>query len=519
MRPPKKPVIPAVQPVPGRAQPKPKRQRDLVGKVIGDKYGITNHIGQGGMGAVYEAEHLAIGRLVAVKVLQEQHAEKKEAISRLQHEARVVGTLGHPNICEIYDMGRLPDGSPYLVMERLHGESLATKIEREGPVTPPVLIDIMVQVLSALVTAHGKGVIHRDLKPDNIFLSNRAGMPPLAKLLDFGISKASGIDDTAVSLTRTGMVMGTPYYMAPEQARGDRALDQRVDLWAAGVILYEALTARRPFVARNYNALLVQILTTRHRPVQELNPGVPASLATVIDRALSKDREHRQDSAKAFQNELEVCRRELEPAVRPSSRPARRARRATVRLPATPAQPPAAKVPAVPRPERRTVPDREEKTLSPRRDKAGPGARPHKTPPPPRPEKPLRETLSRPAREASRRTRSTYPPKRSTGRVDESSTTLHRPQPAPEGPGRKRRSPPAALESATSLDALDSVSEDPTIVLPSSVGELTESTDVDDEETVYQTQSEDLDPEMTVVDPPSFEDSVTPPASRGERRK
>ena len=294
---------PAVPPPPPPSET-PEGHRPIVGRVIGDKYGVTGLIGEGGMGAVYEAEHLAIGRLVAVKVLHPRHAAKPDASTRLHHEARVAGTIGHPNICEIYDIGRLDDGSPYLVMERLHGESLAERIQREGFVRHGDLSEIMVQVLSALVVAHEKGIIHRDLKPDNIFLSQRVGMPPIAKLLDFGISKANHIDDTAVGLTKTGMVMGTPYYMAPEQARGDRTLDHRVDLWAVGVVLYEALSGRRPFVARNYNALLVQILTAKHRPLKEVKPEVPTGLCEIVDRALAKMREDRFQNARDFQEQL-----------------------------------------------------------------------------------------------------------------------------------------------------------------------------------------------------------------------
>lgn len=278
--------------------------RSLLGHVIDDKYGVTAIIGEGGMGAVYEAEHLQIGRLVAVKVMHPQETQKREAISRLEHEARVAGRIGHPNICEVYDMGWLPDGSPYLVMERLRGETLAQRLERCGAVPTDELVDIMLQVLSALVTAHERGIVHRDLKPENIFLSERAGMLPVAKLLDFGISKASGTNGTAMDLTRTGMVMGTPYYMAPEQARGDVELDHRLDLWAVGVILYEALTGQRPFVARNYNALLVQILTLWHRPATELEPTIPPGLSHLVDRALAKAREERFQSAREFQEAL-----------------------------------------------------------------------------------------------------------------------------------------------------------------------------------------------------------------------
>ncbi|WP_434043896.1 MULTISPECIES: serine/threonine-protein kinase [Sorangium] len=285
--------------------------RSLLGHVIGDKYGVTAIIGEGGMGAVYEAEHLQIGRLVAVKVMHARETQQREAISRLEHEARVAGRIGHPNICEVYDIGRLPDGSPYLVMERLHGETLAQRIERCGVVPPGELIDIMLQVLSALVTAHERGIVHRDLKPDNIFLSERTGMLPVAKLLDFGISQASGVDGAAMDLTRTGMVMGTPYYMAPEQARGDVELDHRLDLWAVGVILYEALTGQRPFVARNYNALLIQILTLWHLPVMELDPSIPPALSRLVDRALAKAREDRFQSAREFQEALRRFRSQV----------------------------------------------------------------------------------------------------------------------------------------------------------------------------------------------------------------
>jgi serine/threonine-protein kinase len=191
-------------------------------------------------------------------------------------------------------------------MERLHGETLAQRILRSGPVSPYEAVDIMLQVLSALVAAHERGVVHRDLKPENIFLTQRAGMLPVAKLLDFGISKVVALEDTALSLTQPGMVMGTPYYMAPEQARGDRQIDHRVDLWAAGVILYEALTAQRPFVARNYNALLVQILTVWQRPVTEILPGVSQRLSRIVDRALAKAPEERFQTAGDF---LEALRR------------------------------------------------------------------------------------------------------------------------------------------------------------------------------------------------------------------
>ena len=295
-----------------------KPERGLVGRVISDKYGVHEVIGEGGMGAVYEAEHLTIGRLVALKVLHPANAKRADAVQRFHHEARVAGSIGHPNICEIYDVGKLEDGSPYMVMERLHGEALADRIAREGALPWADVIDIVVQVLSALVAAHGKGVIHRDIKPENIFLSARVGMAPVAKLLDFGISKV-GTESEDLHLTRTGMVMGTPYYMAPEQARGDRTIDHRIDLYATGAVLYEGLTGRRPFTAPNYNALLVQILSGTPRPLREIRPALPPGFSTIVEKSLSKNREQRFQSAGEFLDALSKLRDELNRAAAAAS--------------------------------------------------------------------------------------------------------------------------------------------------------------------------------------------------------
>lgn len=281
----------------------------LVGRVVDEKYGLRGVIGEGGMGAVYEAEHLVLGRTVALKVLNPQNAARPEAVSRFRHEARVAGSIGHPNICEIYDVGNLEDGTPYLVMERLVGDSLADRINKEGALPFLDVIDIVSQVLSGLVAAHRKGVIHRDIKPENVFLSRRPGRETIVKLLDFGISKAGSIDSD-LHLTRTGMVMGTPYYMAPEQARGE-ALDHRVDLYATGVVLYECLTGRRPFSAPNYNALLVQILTGSPRPIFELRPAIPVGFAPIVERAMAKQADERFQTATDFLDTLMALRIEL----------------------------------------------------------------------------------------------------------------------------------------------------------------------------------------------------------------
>ncbi len=303
----------------------------LIGAVVDGKYRVVSVIGQGGMGTVFEAQHLSIGRMVALKVLKPENAQKPDAVARLRHEARVVSQLGHPNICEVFDIGQLEDGTPYLVMERLRGQTLTQRTEAGPQLSVAEVVEIGVQVLAGLDTAHRRNVIHRDMKPDNIFLAERAsGM--VAKILDFGISKATVPEEQPHHLTRTGMVMGTPYYMAPEQAMGERALDGRVDVWGTGVCLFEALTGARPFVAKNYNALLVQILTAPLPNILELRRDVPPGLATVIAHALEKRRENRYQSARELADGLMPFRRSRLPARKSSAPPQRQ-------VPATPAVP------------------------------------------------------------------------------------------------------------------------------------------------------------------------------------
>ncbi len=287
-------------------------RRELLGQTIDGKFRVRAILGEGGMGTVFEAEHVAIGRLVAVKVLHPAQASKKVAVKRFHQEARAAGGIGHPNICEVYDIGTLADGSPYLVMERLHGETLASRVSAEGGLPFDDVIDIAEGVLAALAAAHERGILHRDIKPENVFLTRRGGVPTGVKILDFGVSKITAAvagdweDDT--DLTKTGMVMGTPYYMSPEQARGERNLDGRVDVYATGVLIYEALTARRPFLASNYNSLLLQILSANPIPPNELRPSIPRALSDVVLKAMSKKREDRFSSAQEFSKALEACR-------------------------------------------------------------------------------------------------------------------------------------------------------------------------------------------------------------------
>jgi serine/threonine-protein kinase len=304
----------------GARPPAQRNQRDLIGQTIGGKYYVHRILGEGGMGTVFEAENIALGRAVAVKVLHPSQAKKRVAVKRFHQEARAAGAIGHPNICEVYDLGTLEDGSPYLVMEKLVGQTLADRIaahEGGGGLPFDDVVDILTQVLSGLVAAHNKGIVHRDIKPENVFLTERVGIPPVAKLLDFGVSKMlfpePGQRPEDLDLTRTGMVMGTPFYMSPEQARGDRNLDARVDLWACGVLLYEALTGKRPFHAANYNALLLQILSTKPRPARDLRPSIPLEFEVILGRAMARNRDERYRSATDFQRDLAQLRADVIP--------------------------------------------------------------------------------------------------------------------------------------------------------------------------------------------------------------
>ena len=279
----------------------------LVGRTVEGKYRIDALLGSGGMGAVFSAENLRIGKQVAIKILLRAYAKDSEAERRFYREARMAGSLGHPNIVEVFDMGALENGQPFQVMELLRGETLASRLKTEGALAFEDSLEIAEQVLSALIAAHQKGVVHRDLKPENIFLTERGG-ERAAKLLDFGISKnLQRGDDETLSLTRPGAVVGTPYYLSPEQARGDR-VDHRADLWAMGVVLYEMLTGSLPYKAENYNRLIVKILTTRPAPPRSLRPAIEPALEEIVLRALSFEPDQRSQSAAEMRGALRVFR-------------------------------------------------------------------------------------------------------------------------------------------------------------------------------------------------------------------
>jgi serine/threonine-protein kinase len=294
-------------------------QQRWVGREVGGKYRILRLVGCGGMGAVYEAENLALGKRVAIKLIDLESAGQSEAVRRFEREARTAGALESSHIVQVFDVGTVEDGRPYLVMELLRGENLGSRLHRLGPLSVPEAVHVTVQVLRGLHRAHENSVVHRDLKPENIFLVETDSDPMFAKIVDFGISKITrrGGALDANTLTQQGVVLGTPFYMAPEQAQALADLDGRADLWSLGAILYECLTGRRPFTGDNYEQVIIAICT---QPAPSLHgaPGIPAPLADVVSKALARQREDRFSSAREFLEALQAAVPDLVGALSPS---------------------------------------------------------------------------------------------------------------------------------------------------------------------------------------------------------
>jgi serine/threonine protein kinase len=260
-----------------------------VDELLADKYRIIRFIGEGGMGTVYEAQHTVVGRRFAVKFLHSELAKEDEILERFRREARAAGALESENIAQVVDFGHAADGIPYIVMEFLVGEDLAQFLAREGPLPLARAVNIIIQACRGLDAAHAAGIIHRDLKPENLFVCRRGDGSDLIKILDFGIAKLAlaGVDGEGASVTRTGSTMGTPFYMSPEQARGAKDVDHRVDVYGLGVILFEALSGQKPHPGDSYNAILYHILTQAPTPIATLRAGLPDDLTDILQRSLA----------------------------------------------------------------------------------------------------------------------------------------------------------------------------------------------------------------------------------------
>ena len=280
-------------------------------QVLADRYVLRGELGRGGCAVVYEAHDTRLSRLVALKMVKST-ARDAQANARLAREARAGAAIHHPNVCGLSDAGYLPDGRPYLVMERLIGETLTSCLRRTGNLSAEHAVDLALQLLSALDAAHQIGIVHRDVKPDNVFLVPRAGCTPLVKLLDFGMCRRAATpsrDD--MTLTRAGQVVGTPEYMSPEQVSGKRSFDARIDLYAVGVILYEALSGQRAFPGKDAREVVVSVLVKSLPPLRHVRPDIPSTLERVVSRAMERDANGRYSTAAEFQADLIESKREM----------------------------------------------------------------------------------------------------------------------------------------------------------------------------------------------------------------
>jgi serine/threonine protein kinase len=276
---------------------------DLVGQVLADRYRIVKLLGEGGMGQVYEAQHVNINKKFAIKLLRPEIVSNAEAVQRFRQEAWSASSIGHDNIIEIDDFATLPNGSVYLAMEYLAGGSLAERMKLPPPLELGEALDIFVQVARGLSAAHDKAIIHRDMKPENIFLAEKQSRV-VVKILDFGIAKVSGAEGSH-SLTRTGAIFGTPHYMSPEQALG-KQLDHRSDIYSVGVIMYEVFTGRVPFEAESFMGILTKHITSEPRRPTEVAPDrqIPEEIEMIIMKAMAKDSADRYASMIELQNDL-----------------------------------------------------------------------------------------------------------------------------------------------------------------------------------------------------------------------
>lgn len=270
------------------------------------QYRLRRQIGSGGMGEVYLAEHRLLKRPCALKLIRPDRLADPRVLVRFEREVRLTATLSHPNTVEIYDYGRTEDGTFYYVMEYLPGLSLAELVDRYGPLPPSRVVYLLRQVCEALYEAHVAGLIHRDIKTSNIFAARRGGRDDVAKLLDFGLVRPTTSVGMA-GLSDEGQILGTPLYMSPEQAKGQRELDERSDLYSLGAVAYHLLTGRPPFEDRSGFAVLIALARDPVVPPSLICPGIPADLERVVLRCLAKDAADRYSDAEALEQALAAC--------------------------------------------------------------------------------------------------------------------------------------------------------------------------------------------------------------------
>jgi hypothetical protein len=273
------------------------------GAVLADRYHLDKLLGEGGFGTVWAATHSGTGKTVAIKLLKT--AGNPDVLRRFRREAKAVSAVNHPNVVSVHDIFDLPDGTPVMVMDLLAGRDLGARLQAAGRLDLAETSRILTPILSAVGAAHAAGIVHRDLKPDNIFLHVRGDGEAEPKVLDFGIAKLTGREQDAMRsahLTQTGAVLGTPYYMSPEQVFGERDLDHRADVWAMGVIIYECLSGTRPYDGENFGQLFRAITVGQCVPLNDLVPHLPLEVTDLVAKMLQPDRARRlPDLSPAFE--------------------------------------------------------------------------------------------------------------------------------------------------------------------------------------------------------------------------
>lgn len=286
------------------SEPGPRTFRP--GEVVAGIYRIDHLVGEGGMGMVLAATHLPSQRRMALKLVQPDTAGEQGAVARFWREARAVSRLSHPNVVRVFDVGSLADDTPYMAMELLEGESLGERMDRLGPMPVDAARELIRQACEAVAAAHAIGVVHRDLKPQNMFLTRGETGAEVLKVLDFGISKTmrATVSDDHQKLTKTTDVFGSPTYMSPEQLKASRDVDERTDVWALGVILHEMIAGAPPFGGKSVAEIFGAILYKPPEPLSKLRPDVPRHVETAVLRALEKDRDKRTATVRELRDAL-----------------------------------------------------------------------------------------------------------------------------------------------------------------------------------------------------------------------
>ena len=296
---------------------------DIIGSVVADRYHVVRLLGEGGMGKVYLAEHVKMGRKSALKVLRPSAVRDADAVSRFNREAANASRISHPNVAAVYDFGETRDGIIYLAMEFVDGEPLTSIIEGSGPLPARRAAEIARQAAEGLAAAHDLGIVHRDLKPENLMIAKTRDGVDLVKIVDFGIAKAAGVD--AQKVTKSGLVIGTPDYMSPEQLSGD-PIDSRSDIYSLGIVTFTMLTGKLPFPANSSQESMIMRLTDPPKRLGEMLPEVdwPADLQAAVDKALARSVSDRYQRATDFGHDVSAAAQRMGSGVRVADRRAAR---------------------------------------------------------------------------------------------------------------------------------------------------------------------------------------------------